>query len=82
MNLEKELKEIFLKWNVDYENNPDLKDVHLCSSKINFRARDLLILFYMVECVFGITIDDESIVNNKFVTYNNILKMIERREGI
>lgn len=77
MNLEKELQKIFLSFGVDYENKPELKDTHLCSVKIQFRARDLLILLYAVESVFQITIDEEAIINNEFVTYNKILNLIK-----
>lgn len=83
MNLEKEFEKIFLEWGIDFINNPELKDAHLCSAKIQFRARDLLILLYKVENVFEITISEEHIVNNEFVTFNNILRLIkEGRKGI
>ena len=78
MDYEKKLNSIFLHFGINFEENPSLKDCHLCSSQLQFRARDLLILFYYIEETFKILIPQDVILNKEFTSYTKILDFLNQ----
>lgn len=57
----------------------DIFDQQLLGPTFNFRARNLLYLFFEVEREFSVSIPEEDIANGKFSTLNNIVDIILRQ---
>lgn len=77
MNEEDEkLKTIFETVNVKYEWIKKHKHDNLLGTDIRMTARDLLIVFFMVEKLYEIKIPEKEIVEGKFVTYEQIVNLI------
>ncbi|MBN2534943.1 MAG: peptide maturation system acyl carrier-related protein [Spirochaetales bacterium] len=54
----------------------ELFDTPLFGADINLQARDLLYLFFDVEREFGITITENMIIDDRFLTINSITGLI------
>ena len=60
----------------DLPNRIELFDAPLLGGGINLQARDLLYFFFDVEREFGITITENMIIENRFLTINSITGFI------
>ncbi len=65
-----------LNVNVNEFNNDEFEYDNLLCAPLYFKARDLVKLYYFIEEEYKITIPNEFILNGKFNTIDNIIKMI------
>ena len=77
MEVEEKLDEIFKTlFKIEVENS--LRDTSLFEEPFNISARNFLLLFLEVEKQYKIRFSDISIEEMKIVTYNGIVKEINR----
>lgn len=75
----------------DFNQKPSLRREKLLGGKVGLKARDLVVLLYRTEEVFGVSIPDDFICDGNFDTYDHILELMfqllssqteERRERV
>ena len=76
MDEEKKLKLIFETVHVDYAWIKEHSDENLLGKNVKMQARDLLIVYFMLEEFFKIRIPEKTIVNGEFVTYRQIAGLV------
>ncbi|MDF2941818.1 MAG: hypothetical protein K0S01_676 [Herbinix sp.] len=82
MENEKIVNEIFIKRiNIDFEQNEELKSEKILGNKIGCPVRELVLILSDLEQCFGSDIWKDSIINNRFDTYANILGILEKTEN-
>lgn len=64
------------KWNIDMKSDEKLRDEKLLGDKVNMKARDLVVLLYMLEEELDIHISTEDIVGGRFDTFHHIQELI------
>ncbi|QNU66432.1 hypothetical protein EHE19_016435 [Ruminiclostridium herbifermentans] len=68
------VNEIFKKRiNIDFEENKELQREKLLGNKIGCPVRELVLILYDLEQCFGAERWRDSIINNRFDTYENII---------
>lgn len=78
VEFQNKFNEIFLKRvSIDFEKNMGLKSEKLLGNKIACPIRELVLILFDLEQCFGIHIKKDDIKNNRFDTYENILKIVE-----
>lgn len=80
MDIEKELCRVFRYVGVEFSQNNELKSENLFGTAIGLRARDMLVVFFLVEKIFNIEIEEDVIVNGEFNSYNKILEVIKNNK--
>lgn len=73
---DEKLRIIFETVNFEYGWIKEHQKDNLLSANIGMTARDLLIVFFMVEELYGIKIPEKEIVEGRFVTYEQIANLI------
>lgn len=76
MDKEKKLELIFKKVGVDYAWIKEHKNEKLLGVKVGLTARDLLVIFFMTEQLFGIEINEKTIIEGQFTTFEQIVDQI------
>lgn len=75
--VERVLEDIFFDlWHVDMGLGSNLRDKKLLGSKVNMEARDLVVLLYTLEERLGTHIENTSIANGMFDTFEDIMELI------
>ena len=77
MEIERQLMKIFERFNIDFKRSENLKDKNLLGKEFKLKSRDLLIIFFMVESEFSITIPKKEIIDGRFDTYWHILEIVK-----
>lgn len=71
------LEDIFFgTWHIDMGLGSNLRDEKLLGSKVNMEARDLVVLLFSLEERLGIHIENTSIANGMFDTFEHIMELI------
>lgn len=73
---DEKLRIIFETVNADYNWIKEHRNDKLLGTNIGMTARDLLIVFFMVEELYGIEISEKEIVDGRFSTYEQIVNLI------
>lgn len=72
---DEKLRIIFETVNADYNWIKEHGNDKLLGTNIGMTARDLLIVFFMVEELYGIKISEKEIVDRRFSTYEQIVNL-------
>lgn len=78
-NITERLKNLFrMKFRIDFDAlNSEYLNKDLLDERFRFSARDLLCLYFWVKEEFSINIPEKDIADGKFISFNNIKKIIQ-----
>lgn len=78
IEIESKLSDIFYKVvDINFNKNSCLKEKLLFSLDLRLEPRDLVIILIDIQNTFGIKISEKVLLDRKFSTFNNILRIIE-----
>lgn len=60
----------------DFEKMNDLKEAKLLGSDIRLPARELVLILYDIEEVFGISVSKQAVLDGKFDSYSHIMELV------
>ncbi len=63
---------------IDFTKKTELKNTSLFGDVLRIPVREVVIIFLIVENKFNVTLSQEEILDGKFNTFNNILKLIDK----
>ena len=76
MNREEKLEIKIKKVGINYAWIKEHKNEKLLGIRVGLTARDLLIIFFMIEQLFEIEIQEKAIIEGQFATYEQIVSQI------